>query len=193
MVFSSIAPFLRPVLRPGYFSALPSHAAAGLITAYQKYLSPLKGFSCAHRVLHRGESCSQYVKRTILERGLSDAWPESRQRFRDCRSAYLTIMASRSRVNAMASSNEDPEYEGAAEPKKKKNSQSSAGSTGSSPTSSECCLPDFVTMSSDGCSCLSTVVEGGGCDAWACDAGACDAGACDAGACDVGGCDVGSC
>ncbi len=177
MVFSAIAPFLRPVLRPGYFSALPSHAAAGLITAYQKYLSPLKGFSCAHRVLHRGESCSQYVKRTILERGLSDAWPESRQRFRDCRSAYLTIMASRNDA--------EEESDGSGRSKRDPVNNQNCNASSCSGTT----VPDL----GDAACCIADSIDLGACDAGACDVGACDAGACDAGACDVGGCDVGSC
>ncbi|MEH2260005.1 membrane protein insertion efficiency factor YidD [Nostoc sp.] len=44
-----------------------SHIIAILISQYQKYLSPLKGYSCPHRLLYGNESCSQYVKRTILE------------------------------------------------------------------------------------------------------------------------------
>ena len=58
-----------------------------LISGYQKYLSPLKGFSCAHRVWHRGESCSQYTKRTIADRGLIAAIPLVRARFGECKIA----------------------------------------------------------------------------------------------------------
>jgi putative component of membrane protein insertase Oxa1/YidC/SpoIIIJ protein YidD len=61
--------------------------ASLLISGYQKYLSPLKGFSCAHRVWHRGESCSQYTKRTIVDRGLVAAIPLVRKRFGDCKIA----------------------------------------------------------------------------------------------------------
>ncbi|MBD2542477.1 membrane protein insertion efficiency factor YidD [Planktothricoides raciborskii] len=64
---------------------------ASSIAVYQRYLSPLKGYSCAHRVLYGGESCSQYVKRMILERGLVDAVFYSRQRFQDCKSAYFIL------------------------------------------------------------------------------------------------------
>lgn len=52
-----------------------------LISWYQKYLSPIKGFSCAYRVLHRGEFCSCYTKRTILEQDLITAISMSQQRF----------------------------------------------------------------------------------------------------------------
>jgi putative component of membrane protein insertase Oxa1/YidC/SpoIIIJ protein YidD len=171
MVFATIAPFFSPQT----LSNLPRYGAAGLITAYQKYLSPLKGFSCAHRVLHRGESCSQYVKRTILERGLSDALPETRQRFRDCRSAYLTILASQS-------DHDDPESESSRRPKNNPTNPQNLSCSG-------CTLPD----AGDVACCLADSIDVGACDAGACDAGACDAGACDAGACDVGSCDVGSC
>ncbi|HIK06428.1 MAG TPA: membrane protein insertion efficiency factor YidD [Trichormus sp. M33_DOE_039] len=61
------------------------------ITGYQKYLSPHKGFSCAHRVLYGGESCSQYIKRVIAQEGLSVALLKSRQRFQDCKQANLLL------------------------------------------------------------------------------------------------------
>jgi putative component of membrane protein insertase Oxa1/YidC/SpoIIIJ protein YidD len=37
---------------------------------YQARISPRKGFSCAHRVAHGGDSCSQSVRRSLLDRGL---------------------------------------------------------------------------------------------------------------------------
>nr|WP_298915317.1 membrane protein insertion efficiency factor YidD [uncultured Nostoc sp.] len=37
------------------------------ITAYQKYISPSKGFCCSHRLLHGGDSYSNYVKRMLSE------------------------------------------------------------------------------------------------------------------------------
>ena len=33
---------------------------------YQKVISPVKGFSCAHRCRHGGLSCSEYVKQVVL-------------------------------------------------------------------------------------------------------------------------------
>jgi putative component of membrane protein insertase Oxa1/YidC/SpoIIIJ protein YidD len=69
----------------GRMDTLTRFTAAMLISGYQKYLSPHKGFSCAHRVWHRGESCSQYTKRTIVERGLLVALPLVRERFRECK------------------------------------------------------------------------------------------------------------
>lgn len=69
------------------FDHLTRQTASHLITFYQKRLSPYKGFACAHRVLHGGESCSQYTKRLILERGLFGARPFVRRRFQACKAA----------------------------------------------------------------------------------------------------------
>lgn len=62
-----------------------------LISLYQRYLSPLKGFSCAHRVLHGGESCSGYVKRMFLEQDLMTAISMSQIRFKECSHASKTL------------------------------------------------------------------------------------------------------
>jgi putative component of membrane protein insertase Oxa1/YidC/SpoIIIJ protein YidD len=66
-----------------------------LISFYQKYLSSLKGYSCAYRLLHRGESCSAYVKRVLIDQDLVTAISLSRHRFHEC---YLAsqLLSSRS-------------------------------------------------------------------------------------------------
>ena len=69
--------------------------AIASITGYQKYVSPYKGFSCAHRVFYGGESCSQYVKRILGEVGFSEAITASRRRFSECREAHHKIKAFR--------------------------------------------------------------------------------------------------
>lgn len=80
-------------------TSLPDHwlrqTAATAIAGYQKHLSPRKGFSCAHRLLHGGESCSQYTKRVILEQGLLAAIPATRQRFQACKAANQVLQAQR--------------------------------------------------------------------------------------------------
>ncbi len=155
----------------------PSHAAALLITAYQRYLSPLKGYSCAHRVLHGNESCSQYVKQAVLRLGLSDAWPDSRQRFRDCRSAYLTIMASRNDQDLR----EYEEFEGDRS-KNKRNSHSCNPLNSNNYRCSGDCFEIFNFP------CTPDIIEAIDCDLVGCDLAGCDVGACDIGGCDVGGC-----
>lgn len=62
-----------------------------MITGYQKFLSPHKGFSCAHRILYGEESCSQYVKRAVREHGLRQAVLMSRDRFQACKAAHQIL------------------------------------------------------------------------------------------------------
>ncbi|BAZ19110.1 hypothetical protein NIES4071_109950 (plasmid) [Calothrix sp. NIES-4071] len=61
------------------------------INWYQRCISPHKGYSCAHRVLHQGESCSQCVKRVFLEQDLSTAVKLTHQRFKECGDAVHTL------------------------------------------------------------------------------------------------------
>jgi putative component of membrane protein insertase Oxa1/YidC/SpoIIIJ protein YidD len=65
------------------------------IGAYQKYISPKKGFSCAHRLLYGGESCSQYIKRMVVEHGLKSSIPIARLRFAECKVANVILRAER--------------------------------------------------------------------------------------------------
>ncbi|MEE3718238.1 membrane protein insertion efficiency factor YidD [Tumidithrix elongata RA019] len=73
------------------------------IAGYQRYISPHKGFSCAHRILHGGESCSQFVKRVIIEEGVMTAVKASRQRFQACKEANQILKARRMGICKKAS------------------------------------------------------------------------------------------
>lgn len=55
------------------FEPLAKTMAIESITAYQKYISPSKGFCCSHRLLPGGDSCSNYVKRMLSEQKLHEA------------------------------------------------------------------------------------------------------------------------
>lgn len=59
-----------------------------LIKAYQKYISPYKGFRCAHRVLRGGVSCSAYGLEQFTSKSLAEAYSLTLQRTRECKSAY---------------------------------------------------------------------------------------------------------
>lgn len=63
-----------------------------LIGWYQRYLSPYKGFRCAHRALHGGESCSQFVKRAVRQRGAMRSLSAARGRFAECRAARDSLI-----------------------------------------------------------------------------------------------------
>ncbi|MBD1923041.1 membrane protein insertion efficiency factor YidD [Microcoleus sp. FACHB-831] len=76
-------------------NSLAQTIAIDSISAYQKYISPRKGFSCAHRVLHGGYSCSDYVKSVLGEQSLMSAVGISLQRFRSCNEASQTLRATK--------------------------------------------------------------------------------------------------
>ena len=72
-----------------------ARAALGGIWIYQRYISPYKGFRCAHAVLHGGSGCSGFAKDALRAQGFLAAIPLVRQRFRDCRLAYDTLCGKR--------------------------------------------------------------------------------------------------
>jgi putative component of membrane protein insertase Oxa1/YidC/SpoIIIJ protein YidD len=57
------------------------------INAYKKHISPRKGFSCPHRLLHGGPSCSDYVKELFLHQDLVKVMGMTKQRFENCAKA----------------------------------------------------------------------------------------------------------
>ena len=65
--------------------------AAFAIRMYQKYISPYKGFRCAHRVLHGGPSCSEFARLYVQEHTLWAMFPALR--LRECRMAKETLSA----------------------------------------------------------------------------------------------------
>lgn len=73
------------------YQPLAKNMAINSIIAYQKHISPLKGFSCPHRLLYGGDSCSNYVKRMLSERSFIEAAKSSLQRFKDCTRATQTL------------------------------------------------------------------------------------------------------
>ena len=59
-----------------------------LINLYQQFISPRKGFCCAHHSLHQSGSCSHAIKALIQEKGVLKALPDIKQRFIHCRQAF---------------------------------------------------------------------------------------------------------
>lgn len=95
------------------------YAAASLITGYQQYISPYKGFHCAHLVLHAGESCSTYGKRMVLERGIGGFLAAMRERFTACRRAAAVLMRRKDLASATASPDAGLHAEAAESPGKR--------------------------------------------------------------------------
>jgi putative component of membrane protein insertase Oxa1/YidC/SpoIIIJ protein YidD len=61
--------------------------ALQLIYFYQAWLSPRKGFRCAHGVRHHGPSCSDFALEVIRDSGLTPFRSRMKQRFYECRVA----------------------------------------------------------------------------------------------------------
>ena len=74
--------------------------AVFLISVYQKVISPVKGFSCAHRHLHGGLSCSEYVKQVVIRKGIASGYADIQSRFVACRSAADKIQRQYPRAEA---------------------------------------------------------------------------------------------
>ena len=72
-----------------YISATPLALLA--IEGYQRFISPYKGFHCAHAAVHHGPSCSQYGKQAIAEQGLVSGLVMLRGRFGECSTAAETL------------------------------------------------------------------------------------------------------
>lgn len=66
-----------------------------LITLYQKYISPYKGFRCAYGCYHKTLSCSAIIKNIIAEHGLLAGWPLIKQQFANCHLAYQALETER--------------------------------------------------------------------------------------------------
>lgn len=61
------------------------------IAWYQVRLSPRKRYGCAHRVAHGGDSCSQAVRRSLLDRGLFASAVPTLVRFAACWQAVALL------------------------------------------------------------------------------------------------------
>lgn len=61
------------------------------IAGYQRTLSPRKGYSCAHRLAHGGDSCSAHVRTEVRRRGALRAVVPSAWRFVACYRAVALL------------------------------------------------------------------------------------------------------
>lgn len=74
----------KPPVRPDGMDGLGRSLALCAIRAYQRYLSPYKGFVCAFRVHTGRDSCSAYGCRVIGRYGLLAGCSLLRRRLKDC-------------------------------------------------------------------------------------------------------------
>jgi putative component of membrane protein insertase Oxa1/YidC/SpoIIIJ protein YidD len=71
-----------------------SRTVDAAIRAYQRHLSPRKGWGCAHRVAHGGDSCSAAVREIVRSRGVVRGVRPTVARFAACSTAASLLMAS---------------------------------------------------------------------------------------------------
>jgi putative component of membrane protein insertase Oxa1/YidC/SpoIIIJ protein YidD len=151
------------------------------LRVYQTYLSPRKGFSCAHRHLYGQLSCSEYFRQTILDQGFNNAVPLFQQRLIECYQA--------NRQHRLAIETKSPLQE--PEPTEEETIEDDRPKEKPKQKDDACSVYDF-------CEILNFIPPQNGFEIGICDVGdislgACDMGACDIGACDIGACDIGAC
>ncbi len=81
-------------------------AALLAIEGYQRFVSPYKGFRCAHGVLY-GTSCSQFGKQAIRDYGLVGGLILLRQQFGDCSDAAALIRSGACQIPAALADGSD--------------------------------------------------------------------------------------
>ena len=77
------------------FEQLARRSAISSINAYQRCLSPRKGFACPHRTLYGEMSCSEYIKYVVSRKGVLAMVQAAPARFQACKSAALQLKATR--------------------------------------------------------------------------------------------------
>lgn len=65
-------------------AAAPRRVVDAAIAGYQRWLSPRKGYTCAHLVAEGGRSCSAVVRSIVAERGVLGGIIPTVVQFRAC-------------------------------------------------------------------------------------------------------------
>lgn len=99
--------------------------ASTAVHLYRRFISPYKGFRCAHQAVHGRGSCSNYGLRVYDRRPFGQATALLKRRLEACRAAYQRVVAMT--TAASASGKQDAE-----EHKKHKRSACDPGDCGAS-------------------------------------------------------------
>ena len=79
----------------------PRRGVDAAIRAYQRHLSPRKGYTCAHLVARGGQSCSAAVRGIVAERGVVRGAVPTFARFYACYQAASLLQAGPARVQGV--------------------------------------------------------------------------------------------
>jgi putative component of membrane protein insertase Oxa1/YidC/SpoIIIJ protein YidD len=97
MLFNEPTPYPSSILSAGgridgFRAGLFRSSVIAVVEAYRCHLSPLKGYSCPHRLLHGGMSCSGYTLALLRsEEDFSSVLRSTFARFEDCSRASLVL------------------------------------------------------------------------------------------------------
>jgi putative component of membrane protein insertase Oxa1/YidC/SpoIIIJ protein YidD len=83
----SFAQFLETI----GLSRITTTLAYKAVRGYQRYISPYKGFRCAHYQLHRETSCSGHFRDLLAQHGLSQTLQLFPRRLAECQDAYFVL------------------------------------------------------------------------------------------------------
>lgn len=89
------------MLRSDALTSTPRRAVDAAIRAYQRHLSPRKGYTCAHLVARGGQSCSAAVRGIVAERGVLRGAGPTFARFYACYQAAALLQARPGRVQGV--------------------------------------------------------------------------------------------
>jgi putative component of membrane protein insertase Oxa1/YidC/SpoIIIJ protein YidD len=140
--------------------------AIGMIRVYQRWISPYKGFRCAHRVVHGGASCSEFAVQAIQSHGAFGFWPDFRTRLTACNAAAISYREMYFSAPTEGDVGSEPPEKGRRRTKSK-----------ASDCAGDCAVSACLFMPTP---------DGGG--EYAPVEASVDASGCDGGGCDVGGC-----
>jgi putative component of membrane protein insertase Oxa1/YidC/SpoIIIJ protein YidD len=84
--------------------------ALGAINAYERYVSPRKGYGCAYRLAHCGARYSGFAKHAIADLGTLAALPKILKRFAACKQAALTLSDDRNDDGDGAQKKQEPRW-----------------------------------------------------------------------------------
>ena len=79
-----------------------------LIVLYQQYISPHKGYCCAHSALHGNLTCSSWAIHVLENQRFSLFFPLMKRRFQACNQAHKNLKKKNSGTNNENSDTVDP-------------------------------------------------------------------------------------
>jgi uncharacterized protein len=85
-----------------FMSTIAAQFADSAIGAYQRYISPYKGFCCAYRAHTGKRSCSAYGRAVVQKLGLLALIAALPAQFERCKLAYQNLLASCKNMKSQA-------------------------------------------------------------------------------------------